>query len=89
VISIRLDTDDAGLRRFVQALKIFTLAESLGGVDCLINLPWSLTHAAILQAIRLEKGVTPDLLRISVGIEHAADLQADLAQALATLTASE
>ncbi|MBC3930684.1 PLP-dependent transferase [Undibacterium sp. CY22W] len=89
VISIRLDTDDAGLRRFVQALKIFTLAESLGGVESLINHPWSMTHAAIPQAIRLEKGVTPDLLRISVGIEHAADLQADLAQALATLTASE
>jgi len=79
VISVYLDTDLAGLTRFTQALKVFTLAESL------VNHPWSMTHAAIPEALRLEKGISPNLLRLSVGIEYAADLQADLAQALRTI----
>ena len=85
VISIRLNTDIAGLRRFVAALKLFTLAESLGGVESLINHPWSMTHAAIPEALRVERGIGENLLRLSVGIEHPADLQADLAQALAAI----
>lgn len=85
IISIRLNTDPAGLRRFVAALKLFTLAESLGGVESLINHPWSMTHAAIPQALRIERGIGENLLRLSVGIEHPADLQADLAQALAAI----
>lgn len=85
VISVYLDTDLAGLTRFTQALKVFTLAESLGGVESLVNHPWSMTHAAIPEALRLEKGISPNLLRLSVGIEYAADLQADLAQALRTI----
>lgn len=85
IISIRLNTDTAGLRRFVAALKLFTLAESLGGVESLINHPWSMTHAAIPEALRVERGIGENLLRLSVGIEHPADLQADLAQALAAI----
>ncbi|MBC3877377.1 PLP-dependent transferase [Undibacterium sp. FT79W] len=85
IISIRLNTDTAGLRRFVAALKLFTLAESLGGVESLINHPWSMTHAAIPEALRIERGIGENLLRLSVGIEHPADLQADLAQALAAI----
>lgn len=85
IISIRLNTDPAGLRRFVAALKLFTLAESLGGVESLINHPWSMTHAAIPEALRIERGIGENLLRLSVGIEHPADLQADLAQALAAI----
>lgn len=85
IISIRLNTDAAGLRRFVAALKLFTLAESLGGVESLINHPWSMTHAAIPEALRIERGIGENLLRLSVGIEHPADLQADLAQALAAI----
>lgn len=85
IISIRLNTDAAGLRRFVAALKLFTLAESLGGVESLINHPWSMTHAAIPEALRVERGIGENLLRLSVGIEHPADLQADLAQALAAI----
>jgi cystathionine gamma-lyase len=85
IISIRLNTDAAGLRRFVAALKLFTLAESLGGVESLINHPWSMTHAAIPAALRIERGIGENLLRLSVGIEHPADLQADLAQALAAI----
>ncbi|MBK1888713.1 PLP-dependent transferase [Undibacterium sp. 14-3-2] len=85
IISIKLNTDAAGLRRFVAALKLFTLAESLGGVESLINHPWSMTHAAIPEALRVERGIGENLLRLSVGIEHPADLQADLAQALAAI----
>lgn len=85
IISIRLNTDAAGLRRFVAVLKLFTLAESLGGVESLINHPWSMTHAAIPEALRIERGIGENLLRLSVGIEHPADLQADLAQALAAI----
>ncbi|MBR7791248.1 PLP-dependent transferase [Undibacterium sp. FT147W] len=85
VISIRLNTDIAGLRRFVAALKLFTLAESLGGVESLINHPWSMTHAAIPEALRIQRGIGENLLRLSVGIEHPDDLQADLAQALAAI----
>ena len=75
------------MKRFTQALQVFTLAESLGGVESLINHPWSMTHAAIPEALRREKGIGPDLLRLSVGIEHPADLIRDLAQALKTLQA--
>ena len=58
--------DAEGVKRFTQALQVFTLAESLGGVESLINHPWSMTHAAIPEALRLEKGIGPDLLRLSV-----------------------
>ena len=87
VLSVRLRTDAEGVKRFTQALQVFTLAESLGGVESLINHPWSMTHAAIPEALRREKGIGPDLLRLSVGIEHPADLIRDLAQALKTLQA--
>ena len=87
VLSVRLRTDAEGVKRFTQALQVFTLAESLGGVESLINHPWSMTHAAIPEALRREKGIGPDLLRLSMGIEHPADLIRDLAQALKTLHA--
>lgn len=87
VLSVRLRTDAEGVKHFTQALQVFTLAESLGGVESLINHPWSMTHAAIPEALRREKGIGPDLLRLSVGIEHPADLIRDLAQALKTLQA--
>ncbi len=87
VLSVRLRIDAEGVKRFTQALQVFTLAESLGGVESLINHPWSMTHAAIPEALRREKGIGPDLLRLSVGIEHPADLIRDLAQALKTLQA--
>ena len=85
IVTIRLRSDLAGVTRFTQALKLFTLAESLGGVESLINHPWSMTHAAIPQELRRQKGIGENLLRLSVGIEHADDLIADLQQALAVL----
>ena len=63
-------------------MKIFALAESLGGVESLIGHPASMTHAAVPQALRLEMGLTDSLLRLSVGVEEVDDLLADLDQAL-------
>lgn len=66
----------------VSALKIFTLAESLGGVESLAGHPASMTHASIPKEIREKTGVTDGLIRLSVGIEDSEDLISDLAQAL-------
>lgn len=70
------------LRNFWGVLQIFTLAESLGGVESLINHPAVMTHASIPEEERLALGITPGLLRLSVGIEDADDLIADLKAAL-------
>ncbi len=69
-------------RTFVDRVKLFALAESLGGVESLINHPASMTHASIPAARRQELGITDDLVRLSVGIEDIDDLLADLDQAL-------
>jgi len=68
--------------KFLENLKVFTLAESLGGVESLANHPALMTHASIPEDKRLEIGITDDLVRLSVGIEDAADLIADIEQAL-------
>jgi cystathionine beta-lyase/cystathionine gamma-synthase len=66
---------------FLKKLKLFTLAESLGGVESLANHPALMTHASIPEPKRKEIGITDDLVRLSVGIEDAADLIDDLTQA--------
>lgn len=68
--------------KFLESLKVFTLAESLGGVESLANHPATMTHASIPAEVRAEKGVTDDLVRLSVGIEDIEDLLEDLKQAL-------
>jgi cystathionine beta-lyase len=68
---------------FLEKIKLFTLAESLGGVESLANLPALMTHASIPAAKRKETGITDDLVRLSVGIEDIDDLIEDLKQALA------
>jgi cystathionine beta-lyase len=76
---------DAGFEataEVVSAMKVFTLAESLGGVESLSGHPASMTHASIPKEEREKAGVTDNLVRLSVGIEHVEDLLADLAQAL-------
>lgn len=70
------------MTRFLSALKLTALAESLGGVETLICHPASMTHAAIPEDIRRRVGITPQLLRLSAGIEDAADLTADIEAAL-------
>ncbi|MBI5093596.1 MAG: PLP-dependent transferase [Candidatus Hydrogenedentes bacterium] len=67
--------------RLLSSLKIFTLAESLGGVESLIEHPWTMTHISMPEEVRRSIGITGDLIRISVGIEDAKDLIADLEQA--------
>ena len=69
--------------KVVESLKLFTLAESLGGVESLAGHPASMTHASIPKAEREKSGVVDSLIRLSVGIEDAADLIEDLKQALA------
>ena len=68
--------------KIVEKLKIFTLAESLGGVESLAGHPASMTHASIPKQIREKSGVVDALIRLSVGIEHVDDLIADLSQAI-------
>jgi len=82
IISIELDTDLAGARRFLETCKVFTLAESLGGVESLIEHPALMTHATIPPAQRAELGIGDALIRLSVGIEHLDDQRADLQRAL-------
>jgi cystathionine gamma-lyase len=72
--------DDA--RRFLEHCRLFTLAESLGGVESLISLPALMTHASTPPEVRAALGISDRLVRLSVGIEDADDLIADLAQAL-------
>lgn len=67
--------------RFLEKLKVFTLAESLGGVESLANHPALMTHASIPEDKRREIGITDDLVRLSTGVEDIDDLLADLAQA--------
>jgi cystathionine beta-lyase/cystathionine gamma-synthase len=68
--------------RLLSACKLFILAESLGGVESLIEHPWTMTHLSMPEDVRRSVGITEDLIRVSVGIEHIDDLTADLAQAL-------
>ena len=74
-----------GAARVLKAARLFSLAESLGGVESLISHPASMTHASVPRAEREKVGVTDGLVRISVGIEDLPDLQADLETSLAAL----
>lgn len=69
-------------RRFLEATRLFTLAESLGGVESLIEHPAIMTHASVPADMRAKLGISDTLIRLSVGIEHVDDLIADLEQAL-------
>ena len=80
--SFRVDTDEAGMTRLLEAVRVFTLAESLGGVESLIDHPVTMTHASIPAEVRTRMGITTDLIRLSVGIEDLEDLMDDLKQAL-------
>lgn len=82
VISLELAPEAGDLGAFVRALQLFTLAESLGGVESLIAHPVSMTHASMPPEDQLQAGISPRLLRLSVGIEYGDDLQADIEQAL-------
>ena len=85
MMSIVLDTNLEGVNTFLSNLKIFTLAESLGGVESLIEHPAIMTHASIDKKIRDSLGISDSLLRLSVGIEDVEDIIEDLKQALETI----
>ena len=69
-------------RKFLKALKVVTLAESLGGFESLAELPYLMTHASIEEKERVALGVTNNLIRLSIGLENAKDLVDDVKQAL-------
>lgn len=82
MLSLELEGGERAVRAFVDGLEYFTLAESLGGVESLIAHPATMTHAAMSAEARAVAGIGDGLLRLSVGIEHADDLVADIAAAL-------
>ena len=82
MISFTLKGDDMELAKaIVSKTKIFTLAESLGGVESLIGHPSTMTHASIPREERIKSGVLDSLIRLSVGVEDASDLIEDLKDA--------
>jgi len=82
MITAILDRDLAGTRQMLERTRLFTLAESLGGVESLIEHPAIMTHASIPAETRARIGIADSLIRLSVGVEAADDLIADLEQAL-------
>ncbi|HRF84201.1 MAG TPA: PLP-dependent transferase, partial [Pseudoxanthomonas sp.] len=86
MLSFELHGGEPAVRAFVEALRWFTLAESLGGVESLVAHPATMTHAAMTPEARAKAGISDGLLRLSVGIEASEDLLADLAGALDAAT---
>jgi len=84
MLSFELE-DEAAAEAAVGALKLFTLAESLGGIESLICHPATMTHACLTDDVKVGCRITPGLLRLSVGLEAEWDLVGDLAQALSAL----
>lgn len=82
VVTCDLAGGESAARAVCESTRYFSLGESLGGVESLIGYPWSMSHAAFPAAEKRHKGITEATVRLSVGIEHADDLCADLAQAL-------
>ena len=82
IVSIDLKGDINSARKFLENIEIFTLAESLGGVESLIEHPAIMTHASIDKKIREDLGITDTLIRLSIGIEDVNDLKDALDKAL-------
>jgi cystathionine beta-lyase/cystathionine gamma-synthase len=82
MVAIELAGGEAAARRLCEATELFALGESLGGVESLIGYPWTMSHAAFPPEVKRRKGITEAVVRLSVGIEDADDLCADLDQAL-------
>ncbi|MEM9056744.1 MAG: cystathionine gamma-synthase [Pseudomonadota bacterium] len=89
MVSFELDGGEAAVRTFLEGLSCFFLAESLGGVESLIAHPATMTHAAMTAEARRTAGITDGLLRLSVGIEDADDLVADVREGLDRVRALE
>lgn len=85
MVTFTLKADFEAVKKFAMATQVFVLAESLGGVESLINHPASMTHASIPKEVREQHGITDGLIRLSVGIEHIDDLLIDLRRAFAAI----
>ncbi|MBX8643151.1 MAG: PLP-dependent transferase, partial [Thermoplasmata archaeon] len=82
MLSFEISGSEADARKFVRRLKLFALAESLGGVESLIEIPALMTHASVPESERRRLGINGRLIRLSAGIEDIDDLKGDLLQAL-------
>ena len=89
MVTVELARDLAGSRRVLERVRLFTLAESLGGTDSLIEHPAIMTHASVPTEQRSALGIGDSLVRLSIGIEDADDLMADLEQALSVISGGE
>lgn len=83
IVTIELAGGEPAARRFCESLRLFALGESLGGVESLVGYPWLMSHAAFPPEEKRRKGITEGVVRLSIGLEDADDLCADLEQALA------
>ncbi|HVP07338.1 MAG TPA: PLP-dependent transferase, partial [Candidatus Acidoferrum sp.] len=81
MVTFTIKADFETVKKFVMSTEVFVLAESLGGVESLINHPASMTHSSIPKEIREKFGITDSLIRLSVGLEHIDDLLIDLRRA--------
>jgi cystathionine gamma-lyase len=82
MVTVELATDLAGCRQVLQRVQLFTLAESLGGTESLLEHPAITTHSSLLPEQRRAPGIGDSLVRLSIGILDVSDLIADLSQAL-------
>lgn len=82
MVAVDLKGGEKAAHRFCESTRLFSLGESLGGVESLIGYPWSMSHAAFPPEVKRRKGISEATVRLSVGIENAEDLCADLARAL-------
>jgi cystathionine gamma-lyase len=85
MVSVELDVPLGKAKQFVESLKFFALAESLGGVESLVELPALMTHASVPVDERKRIGLSDGLVRLSVGIENVEDLLSDIENALKTI----
>jgi cystathionine gamma-synthase len=85
IVSFKINAPESALKDFIESFEVFSLAESLGGVESLIAHPATMTHAAMDESARLRAGIDNTLIRLSIGIEHIDDLLADFERAFASL----
>jgi cystathionine gamma-synthase len=88
MVSFELSGGIPEINHVLRAVKVFALAESLGGVESLIDHPVSMTHASMDPVLRQEAGITDSLIRLSIGLESVEDILEDLRRALDTIPAS-
>jgi cystathionine beta-lyase/cystathionine gamma-synthase len=89
MVSFEVEGTGEDARKVSEAMRLFTLAPSLGGVESLVSIPVLTSHAMIPESDRAQMGVTEQMIRLSVGIENADDLIADLEHALQVVAAPQ